>query len=373
MSKASLLASRVVIGGGIFGCFCAIVLAEKGHDVVLIEQDPELMIRASFVNQARLHTGLHYPRSLITARESFSHYSAFRSRWPEAVRDFKQIYAVAKYHSKTSGHGFSDFIERLGIFTEEIDPERWFYPGTVSRAFSVEEPSFDSSILREIFTKEISNRSNIKVMLNTRVTNAKMNRTGVSIYDDSGLVIDTSSVVLAAYSGTNSIRNSLSLRSLPLIFELTEVVLGEVSELLSNHGFTVMDGPFWSLMPFGHGLTVSLTSVGLTPLRRSENFPSFSCQSLRLDCNPNSLKNCNSCSVKPASAVIHQQQLMASFLKLASQFRPVQSIYTIKTVLSESEIDDARPTLVLREENGKIITVLSGKISTLLDLERELL
>ena len=64
------------------------VLAELGHSVVIIEQESELMKRASFNNQARLHTGLHYPRSLLTAQESLTGYHKFRKRYGEAVSDF---------------------------------------------------------------------------------------------------------------------------------------------------------------------------------------------------------------------------------------------------------------------------------------------
>ena len=53
--------------------------------VVLLECGSGLMRRASFVNQARLHTGVHYPRSLLTALESLSHYRAFRERLSEEI------------------------------------------------------------------------------------------------------------------------------------------------------------------------------------------------------------------------------------------------------------------------------------------------
>ena len=58
---------RIVIGGGLFGSFAAMALAKRGFRVCLVEQGSELLGRASHINQARLHTGLHYPRSLDTA------------------------------------------------------------------------------------------------------------------------------------------------------------------------------------------------------------------------------------------------------------------------------------------------------------------
>jgi glycine/D-amino acid oxidase-like deaminating enzyme len=47
----------VVIGGGFYGCSIAEFLANHGVQVVLLEQASELLTRASYNNQARLHGG----------------------------------------------------------------------------------------------------------------------------------------------------------------------------------------------------------------------------------------------------------------------------------------------------------------------------
>ena len=93
---------RVIIGGGIFGLYAAYVLGRAGFSVVLLEKENLSLNRASRVNQARLHTGLHYPRSLLTARDSLGYYQRFREEFPDSVRDFKQIYAISDYNSQTS-------------------------------------------------------------------------------------------------------------------------------------------------------------------------------------------------------------------------------------------------------------------------------
>ena len=372
MTSQVTTASRVVVGGGLFGCYAAIVLADRGHEVLLVEQHSELLTRASFVNQARLHTGLHYPRSLLTASEAFGHYRAFRARWPQAVRDFTQIYAIASHNSKTTAADFAAFIDRLGLPTDQIDPDRWFHPGTVSRAFKVEEPSFDALVLRRILADEIADRPKITVRLTTSVTGGSVSKDASTISLSTGEAVHAEGVVLAAYAGTNALRQALGLARLPLTFELAEVLVGHVTAELRGIGFTVMDGPFWSLMPFGHGDHVSLTSVGLTPLRRSAGEAAFPCQTSRPDCAPLHLQDCTTCSVRPSSAVRHQQQQMAAFLKQASAFTPTGSLLTVKAVLTATEVDDARPTLVHKEADANVVTVFSGKVSTLFDLDKEL-
>jgi hypothetical protein len=360
---------RVVIGGGLFGAYSSLVLGKMGHSVLLVEQASEIMGRASLVNQARLHTGLHYPRSIVTARESLSYYAKFRERFPSAVFDFQQIYAISSRNSKTSSHDFQGFVNRLGLDFEVIEPDRYFNPGTVELALKVEEPTFDAQILRDQMLNEIESEPNIELCLDTAVVAGKLSGAGSSLSLSNGSKVETDGLVIATYAGINSIRQSLGLSGLPLSFELAEIVLGSVSTEMSGIGFTVMDGPFWSMMPFGNSGSVSLTSVGITPLRKSRSLPIFDCQSLRKDCTPLNLSDCNTCHVRPASGLPHQLQQMKLFLKNQDFFTPTKSLMTVKSTLNTTEVDDARPTLIQKESDSKTWTVFSGKVSTLFDLE----
>jgi hypothetical protein len=360
---------RVVIGGGLFGAYSSLILGKMGHSVLLIEQATELMSRASLVNQARLHTGLHYPRSIVTARESLRYYAKFRERFPSAVFDFHQIYGISSHNSKTSSQDFQSFVYRLGLDFEAIDPGLYFNSGTVELALKVEEPTFDAQILRQQIMKEIDSQPNIKLCLDTAVVGGKLTDRGSYINLSNGSTIETDGVVIATYAGINSIRESLGLEELPLSFELAEIILGSVTPEMTGIGFTVMDGPFWSMMPFGNSGSVSLTSVGITPLRKNRSLPAFNCQSKRSGCTPLRLSDCNRCDVRPSTGLNHQVQQMKLFLKNQDFFTPMRSLMTVKSTLNTTEVDDARPTLIQKESDSKTWTVFSGKVSTLFDLE----
>ena len=58
----------VVIGGGFFGCSIATeLITEHGNsNVLIVERERDVMKRASYGNQARVHNGYHYPRSFTT-------------------------------------------------------------------------------------------------------------------------------------------------------------------------------------------------------------------------------------------------------------------------------------------------------------------
>jgi hypothetical protein len=63
---------------------------------------------------------------------------------------------------------------------------------------------------------------------------------------------------------------------------------------------------------------------------------------------------------------------MQLFLKHASEFRETERLITVKAIMTSTSIDDARPTVVHKEDGLNIWTVISGKVSSVFDLESEL-
>ena len=366
---------RIVVGGGLFGSYSAWVLARRGYSVALIERDSDLMQRATLVNQARLHSGLHYPRSLLTATESLRHYQTFKEAFPDVVReDFTKVYAVSRDQSKTSAAGFRRFLDRLGQQAEEVDPERWFRPGVASLAVKVQEGSFDAARLRTTMQDRLEAQPGVTIMTGTAVTSGHPLPGEVHLRLSTGQTVTAGGVVIAGYAGINPLRRALGLDPLHLKHELTEVLLCRVADPYRNLGITVMDGPFWSFMPFGWTDLVSLTSVSLTPVMAHSDTPEFPCQDTPgSGCTPDDLQLCTTCPARPASLWRHQFQQTTRMLKDTSAFEYVSSMWTVKTLLSTTEVDDARPTFVQREDSTPIWTVFSGKISTVLDLEGEYL
>ena len=67
MNNTNSQQDAVIIGGGFYGSSIAIYLAkQRGFKrITLIEREAELLSRASYNNQARVHNGYHYPRSFL--------------------------------------------------------------------------------------------------------------------------------------------------------------------------------------------------------------------------------------------------------------------------------------------------------------------
>lgn len=63
---------KVIIGAGIYGMYAAkrILTKNPKTKVLILEIENTYFCRASYINQARLHNGYHYPRSYSTAAKS---------------------------------------------------------------------------------------------------------------------------------------------------------------------------------------------------------------------------------------------------------------------------------------------------------------
>ena len=97
----------VIIGGGFYGLSVALYLYDTldVKNIDILEKEKQTMTRASYVNQARVHNGYHYPRSILTGYRSAVNFPRFTKQFGTAIHsDFNKYYAVAKHLSKVNAH-----------------------------------------------------------------------------------------------------------------------------------------------------------------------------------------------------------------------------------------------------------------------------
>ena len=83
--------------------------------------------------------------------------------------------------------------------------------------------------------------------------------------------------------------------------------------------------------------------------------------------------NCNLCPHKPDSAWPYMSHLADKYLKDEYVYTYRESLYSMKPILKSSEVDDSRPTAIrVLSEEPVFISVLSGKINTVYDLDEYL-
>ena len=362
-----------IFGGGIFGLFAANLLGKKGLNVCLVELNSQVFGRASYVNQARVHQGYHYPRSLSTAKVSAKYFNRFVKDFEIAINDkFKKIYAISNRSSYTSNRQFLKFCEFCNIPAESIDPSIYFNPGTVEGAYEVEEFAFDPNLVKEILLERNKNFKNITCVFNEQLTNAHEEKSYYNLEFASGLRIRSQGVFNCTYASVNQILDLFGFDLFDIKYEICEVALCTVSPELRGLGITMMDGPFFSVMPFGKNDLHTLTAVEFTPRKTSmSRLPKFPCQEAVPNCTPDLLQNCNTCPAKPKTAYRDMRQMALKYLKPELQINYKSSLFAIKPILMISEMDDSRPTMVQTySDNPKFVTVLSGKVNAIYEMEQ---
>ena len=145
----------------------------------------------------------------------------------------------------------------------------------------------------------------------------------------------------------------------------------KVSKKFRNVGITVMDGEYFSVMPFGHDKLHTLTSVEHTPHFTSfKKLHDFSDQSHRAVCGLHGSQGCFCLSENLASAWKTMYKLSQKFLQDDYKADYKYSQFEVKPIFTSSEDDDSRPTIIKEHTHSPIfISVLSGKISSIYDLD----
>jgi len=359
----------VVIGGGFYGATLAVALAKVGRRVALVEKESGLLQRASYVNQARVHNGYHYPRSILTSLRSRVNYSRFRSEYAEAVSDnFTTVYAVAKRLSKLNAQQFVRFCNRIGA---QISPApkniaSLFDPLTIEASFVVTECAFDARRLTTAVEGQLA-ESNVEIFLDTtavRISSGPDSLVQVECVGGSGqFELTARNVFNCTYSAANRLLDASGFPLVPLKHELTEIALVDVPAEFQGLGITVMDGPFFSVMPFPPSGAHSMTHVRYTPHATWQDHSGASADRGTL-----ALRH------PPASSFPHMLRDISRYVPHMSGARYRESLWEIKTVLPQSEHDDSRPILLHRTPGvAGLWTVLGAKIDGAYDVQERLL
>ena len=367
---------KIIIGAGIYGLYSALYCAKRNEKIIVLEKDSEAFKRATYINQARVHMGYHYPRSYSTAIKSAGYFERFNKDFDFSIlSEFDQVYATSSNFSWTNAEQFEQFCKNANIPCEELSSNKYFKPNMCDGTFLTKEYTYDAQILKRYFLEELEKYPNVKIKYNANIDTIKQVKDYYEIKLKNNEIYETKYLLNCTYAGANEILDKLGFEKFKIKYELCEIILCEVDDKLKNTGITVMDGPFFSIMPFGKTGYHSLTSVTFTPHKTSyDSLPTFECQKRSNGfCTKENLGNCNDCPVKPESAWPYMANLARKYLKDEYGFRYKESLFSMKPIFKASEIDDSRPTVIKQfTTNPTFISVLSGKINTVYDLDEVL-
>jgi hypothetical protein len=218
-----------VAGAGIYGTNIAIRLAEEGYDVRLF--DPLGILRAaSVINQYRIHSGYHYPRSQETIHETLEARSDFMKAFaPAVVTNSHHYYAIPHEGSQTPPELFENVMGRHHLLCKPCRPE-WMNFDFIDTCYEVDEQIYDPDVLREIIVSRIKT---LGIPFEPRAFTPPMRP-------------DFDFVVFATY-GLGPSRGLFKIAK----YQVAEKILIELPASLRGISLVVVDGPFTAFDPYG--------------------------------------------------------------------------------------------------------------------------
>jgi hypothetical protein len=218
-----------IAGAGIYGATAAIRLAEHGYDVHLF--DPlGVMWAASGINQYRIHSGYHYPRSPETIAEIQEARREFVEAFgPAVVRNSRNYYAIPREGSRTSRELYEELMAQYGLPLKRCRPD-WLNYDFIDACYEVEEQVYDPDVLRTL----IASRAHaLHVRFEQRAFSDEMRDS----YDFA---------VWATYGMAQS--RGIFMRAK---YQVAEKMLIQLPAALQHVALVVVDGPFTGFDPYG--------------------------------------------------------------------------------------------------------------------------
>lgn len=354
----------LVIGGGFYGCSIASHL-KRQHGmarVLVVERGPRLLGRASIGNQARVHQGYHYPRDFTTAYRSAANFRRFVDRYRECiVDDFRKLYAISRRKSHVTARQFEAMMRKIGAPCSLATKAEaaLFAPHLIEAVFETQEYAFNADILAGLVGSDLQS-CGVEVRLNAEVSGVVLaqgeasatvsNQDGVACHVRATRVFNCTYGHIAHVGGVGGVAG--------LKYEVTEICLVEVPDLLAKVGVTVMDGPFFSCMPYPAKGLHSLSHVRYTP------HTSWTAAEV-----PERKPYAYLDTYKRASNFNYMVRDAANYMPSIDGVRHVESIFEIKVVLTDNEGNDGRPILVRGDLlPGGVTSILGGKVDNVFDV-----
>lgn len=349
----------VIIGAGFYGCALAVHLASQGYSVLVCELGTAALERASAVNQARVHTGFHYPRSFATALRARHNFERFAEDYSSAIkRDFQMLYAIARYRTKVNARRFEGMFQSMNAPMERASPEQraLFSNDLIEEVFACTEYAFDYSAIRRILFERLKPLP-VEIAFEAKVARVYTQANGVAVELASGSTVTTRRVFNITYSQINDVLRSSGLKPLALKHEMVEIALIDPPAAMAGLAVTVMDGAFFSSMPYPAENAYSLTHVRYTP-------------------HFNWTDQTSAADAYSTAEHLPRQTRWRHMLNDARRFMPAigeagwqRSLFDVKTVPVRNEADDGRPILLhTHAEIPGFYSVLGSKIDNIYDL-----
>lgn len=330
-----------IIGGGWYGCHIAATLDALNFDVTLFEQHHRLLHEASGNNQFRLHLGFHYARDYRTRLQSRDGYQRFLERYEHLTESVKyNYYIVPKDDSVLDFMTYKIIMLTSGIEFDEIHaPPR--YLRHVKGMINTNERKIMTQKARDYFGEILGD----KIHLDTKIDHVEIFSDGVKIGQEQyDFLIDAT-------------WGHFDKRHEHFFYEPT-LLLYYKTEEIDFPALTYVDGPLCSLYPTENEGVYTLSSVPITPLGRFENAD----------------------DARKFLANITEETIQVKRLAMEEQIKKYLPDFSLRFTYQSPQLaiktkpigqNDDRSCYV--EQNGRKISIMSGKIDTVFYASQQIL
>lgn len=339
-----------VVGAGIFGCTAAIHLARAGHTVHIYDSRDIPMQGASGRNQFRMHQGHHYPRSPETVDECLHGLRTFEEEYASAITyDGSHYYGIAEEGSKTSSWDYQQFL-KANLSYSTLSSKYWpSWIQNVGLLIAAPEGRLNPGKMTALLTQKLV-QANVEMFFNFEVKEDLRDE-----YDQ---------VVVAAYSNTNQVLETLGCEQEEYQFEVCEKPIIHIPSVEPGDGVVIMDGPFCSVDPLGNSKFHLMGHVEHAIWKRSfgtePNIPQFIEAYMEDGAVPN----------PTYSRWEKMREAGMEFIPALEKAEHVSSMFVVRAVLPNKDDTDERPTLVDRVD-PKVLRVFAGKIPVAVDAAKQ--
>lgn len=353
----------VIIGAGFYGCSIAIYLA-KVHgiqNILIIEREEKIFQRASYNNQARVHNGYHYPRDFITAKRSQINFPKFILDWEAAIKyDFTKLYGIARKNSKINTKQFIRFCKEIDAeikIANDFEKDL-FNPNLLEEVFQVKEYAFDADVISTLIYKELRNLG-IDISVDSAADKIHFKRKkdiDLEVRNKESCLINCKYIINTSYSGLGQVSGDFPKLKNQIKHEIVEMALIEMPIQLTNYSITIMDGPFFSIVPFPSRNLCTLSHVRYSPHKEWLDVKGVDPYKVLSNYSKNTQFNL---MVRDASR----------YIPSLVNVKYVDSLFEVKTILVKNETNDGRPILFeTYKDLPGVYSILGAKIDNIYDV-----
>ena len=333
-----------IIGAGIFGCTIALKLSEnKNYIIDIVEEKNDIMNGVTLKNQQRFHLGYHYPRSKKTISEIKNSYKKFIKFYGDNIfGNTINLYGISNINSKLT---FSNYIKKLRESKLSIKYNKSFdvFSNLIENSILTKEKILDYFKLKKNIKSKIFLKKNIKLKLG-----CKIKKNIYTQYDK---------IILCTYHNNNKLLRNFKIKKIPKMnYELIEKIIIKLPKQFEKISAVILDGNFLNFDPYIGTKFHLLSVVSKAKIEIIKNkFPIFKNNKKYLI---NKTKH-KSLSVSNFKDFIDEGK---KYVPILSKAKYINSFYTVRCTNIDKNTHNR--TNEIKLYNNKIITVLSGKWNT---------